>query len=306
MNSGSDTGTGYRSIYLYGETKKKTMSREAEIQKRQDSRLVRQTPQQASLTRIEKSVPVLTSEQVSVVKAYQTGTKLKTASKTQLGDLWDRLIFMLGIRITQASKKDFDEDMDLLTVYILQEFPERTLEEIELAYRMLLRGELGIEAYPILNPNQFSRVVNRYVEKTQDEYNDALDMIDASNEEPTPQPTAEELETLFQQTYQKALAMARKLETFDDYGNYLFDELDKRGLIDFTAEEETEIFKQAREDLIKEKEAQKQAATAPNKLEIEKLIMAIEERSFIGSAPIMTKAKRIALQWYLARLIEKE
>lgn len=216
--------------------------------------------------------------------------------------MWTSLSFLLGLKV--ESVQEFEDYTVDLTAYVLEEYPDRTIEEIILAYKMAVKGRLGVQAYRELNPNSFGSLMRAYDENTASDYQAALDQMDVDEKEPDREPTSEELEAIYRDRLTEAFRAAREGEVYHDYGAYLYDELDRHGHLGFTPEQKREFVEIAGRELTAEKKKEAETSFGIKRMNIQKSIEDLHSGSDTSKQLLIIRAKRICLNKYLKDCIE--
>lgn len=217
---------------------------------------------------------------------------------------WGNVVYILGLKaVDQDEQERFNDDLARLTELVRADYGDRTLEEVVLAYRMLIGGKLGIQAYRELNPASFGTVMKAYDDATGDAYRAALDKMNAEDgeaEEEKPELSEEEKEELFQQVLSNALMVFRNTGSYDDWGNCLYQELASRQMLILTPSQKWELMDQARASIVEEcRKAQQDAQTANSRQDLSRKIDAILSGNPTGESRVKARAMRMAVNNYL-------
>lgn len=217
---------------------------------------------------------------------------------TEIDETTNTLVRLLGMKIAPGDEKAFEDGMDELWTFIQRNYQYRTHEEIRQAYEWLVTGKLGIEVFRELNPVAFGRVMKAYDDATRQDRAFISEKINALPEPGQSQPSAEELDLIFEKSLQEARSMVETGATFFDYGNYLYGELEARKMASWTKAEKKAAMEEARKQLAAEKTAQRdQETNSIRRMDFERAIQAISDGT--AENQIIPRAKRILVNQYL-------
>ncbi|WP_028664440.1 hypothetical protein [Runella zeae] len=182
--------------------------------------------------------------------------------------MWNKIVFLIGMRADidrdEESRELHSDNLISLTSFLQKAFPRVTVEEIEQAYEMAVKGELPnpsypsngesafIKAFPLLNPLQVSQIIGAYLKYRH------VNMAKAYREQKllslpeVPVPTPEQHNKNLIDLLRKAFSTIEAGEMYNDWGNVLYDALDAKKLIHFSVEEKHEFIAQARQEEILE------------------------------------------------------
>ncbi len=163
----------------------------------------------------------------------------------------------------EDSREQHSDNIISLTSFLQRTFPSVTVEEIEQAYEMAIKGDLPnpnpsngepafIKAFPLLNPLQVSQIIGAYLKYRH------VNMTKAYREQKllslpeSPIPTPEQHNENLLNLLRKAFSVIESGETYSDWGNILYDALDAKKRIYFSAEQKHEFIAQARQEEILE------------------------------------------------------
>lgn len=214
----------------------------------------------------------------------------------QLCEFIDKLIEKTGFRFGKIPAGDELALMTLDLVGIInRDYRSLTPNDIDKAFEKGVFGEYG-EFYG-LNTRTFVMWLDSY-EKNR------IDMIaPITNKsrliESRCNLTEEEKDKLMQAAYDRCFGYFEKAGEIRDFGNAVYDWLDKKGLIDLTVDEKNEIFEQAKREVISR--TKQRAVFEGSELNTPYLRL-IDELSQGGEKKqVISTAKRIALKLYFSR-----
>jgi hypothetical protein len=144
--------------------------------------------------------------------------------------------------------------MLMFTAYMQREYKGTPLAEIREAYGMAIKGTLpGVnEVYPVLNPFQLGKIMkawNEYKVQQLEQVNRSQRGLELPE---APPPTEAELDKSFLEILSIALRGALAGKAFTDYGNGVYNFLDRIGQLEFTSEDKYKAMDVAKSELLKD------------------------------------------------------
>ena len=194
-------------------------------------------------------------------------------------------------------------EMNMVERLIILEFPDFSVDEINLAFRKAIAGKLNVspEHYQQFSAKYIAGILNSYREFRIEEmknYNKTL--IPATTE-----PTEETKKQILINGLKSKFQRFEETGEFEDAGNASYDYLDSLGKIPFTTERKKEFMTQAKNEIRNEKAQQKMGKVDSNGLSaIKKYLEALESGG--QKNDVVVKAKKIALKTLFKDLIETE
>lgn len=242
-----------------------------------------------------------------------TSTRCGTLDSAAFTSLWNEIIGLLGVRVTQANLLEHKQYMQAMTAHLQGLYPQWPIEEVRVAYQLAVTGEYGegFEVIVSLTPVQLGKVLRAYRKyKGQLPPGSLTPIQDTGKLLGDGMPTTADIDQAwFDYEVRRAYAQHQQGETYLDRGNGLYDQLDSRGLISFTKERKWDFMKQAQEaverevrsgmymgDWEKRKKAKHMADLIREATEAGKLALPRAEQ-------IRTGAKQLALTTLLNELI---
>ena len=169
---------------------------------------------------------------------------MRELSLKQITALLDDIVGLLGVKILPSEKDSHSDAMLVLTEFVAQSYPNLHAAEIKAAYRLHAKGDLGVESYT-LNPLQFGKVMKAYFDwktiKMAKIVNGGLLEIEA----PAALPTEAEYEAQVWQLIERSFEIVCNDKYYEDFGNVLYDFLDKKGVINLSVERKKQCYVEA-------------------------------------------------------------
>ena len=254
----------------------------------------------SSLVKIENKVVFSDSERLFIDsnKSVRILDKKPIELESELSEMLYSVYYYMGQQITDLELGILVENVmhDLVT-----EFKHQTYEEIKLAFHYGVRGRFG--QFFGLNPATFNGWIRAFLVD-----HGRLESLKKENRfilKQKNEPTQEELEIRSKNFALKAFEEFKINGSYDDFGNPVYEYLDKKGLIPFSNKRKQEIYEQAKVSL-KEKHA---PAFASNQREKEIFKSVISKIESAGKDPIeivRVESRKIALNLFFSELVEMQ
>jgi len=191
-------------------------------------------------TELSKINPDLQSENNLVKQALQA-TKINQALPHEIGGAIsaavDKAIFYLGL-------KTEDSDRDLIKLNVIADvkrhFPLLTVDELAIAIDNGVHGKYGNVVG--LSPKDVYNWINAY--SISNERRENQERLQKEQTE-VKEPTDEEKEKLYFENLINAFEIFKEKGTFSDFGNAVYNYLDKKGKINFTVEQKEDFMRMA-------------------------------------------------------------
>lgn len=187
-------------------------------------------------------------------------------------------------------KKELSFLVESVCELIIKKVPRLRIEEIPFAFKNGALSEYG--PFQGLSVATFIFFAKSYY----DSENRSRMILANRIEDKKPKPTKEEELAAVKDTIIKAYQSFIEKGSYEDYGNFVYDKMDKFGLIALSPFKKDEIYNQAKQSI----EAKKNPQNAGNRQEFKSLSKALElinnPDSISGRNMIKNVAKKIALQ----------
>lgn len=217
--------------------------------------------------------------------------------------------------MNEDNREDAGKNIVLMTQYVQQNYPNVTIQEMELAHQMAIKGEFPLKpkddfkVFAMITPAQVSAVMIRFQEYKRNQLKPAVNTPEfaaLSEPAPLPPPTAEELDVLHLQMLVKAFDTVGQGKVYMDWGSALYDALDAKGLVYFDTAEKYEFLEMAKLEVIGEQEqkVQKMLHTILYKSALN-ILESMKTNNF-DSLNLKSKAKNIALNKLVSELVAME
>lgn len=247
--------------------------------------------------------------EIQKINSKQSLTHVKKALLSPMARNYNRneLIDVIGASVAKAFQKAGQtpekEDSYFITSEVVKDvllfYPNIRVEEIPIAIEKGLVGDFG--NYFGINALSISKFLKAHMES---EYRkkEAIELRKES--EPTKQePTKEERFEAETRVIAQAYNKFCEVGFYDDYGNFIYNKLDERGLIPFNTERKKEMFAKAKENLIR-KNNPSNANNLGERNALKKALNLVLEGMEDANIMIATEAKKIALATLFAELQE--
>ncbi len=229
--------------------------------------------------------------------------------------MWTKIAFLVGLKVNEDNREDAGKNIVLMTQYVQQNYPNVTIQEMELAHQMAIKGEFPLKpkddfkVFAMITPAQVSAVMIRFQEYKRNQLKPAVNTPEfaaLSEPAPLPPPTAEELDVLHLQMLVKAFDTVGQGKVYMDWGSALYDALDAKGLVYFDTAEKYEFLEMAKLEVIGEQEqkVQKMLHTILYKSALN-ILESMKTNNF-DSLNLKSKAKNIALNKLVSELVAME
>lgn len=242
-----------------------------------------------------------------MILAKKVGTTIKLAKSPDLTDMWNRVVFLLGITVYEEDMPAHIDNIKLLSLWVKDSFPEMTCEEVYVAYNLACRRMLKVdEVFSILSPKHVGQILAAYRE-----YVNASEEMKTANKVmllEAEKENADQINEKMEGFLAEAIEQTRAGKNYYDGGNGLFDWLWRTGQLKLTEEEGGGFYDRASKVLPQLLEREKKdlmphQTTA--KAAIEVLLKQIEIQTYNqdNENRIMAHAKRLALLDYLRKQV---
>lgn len=241
----------------------------------------------------------LPSKNELIIQALKD-VKVKNAEPAKIGisisDAIDQAIFFLGLN------KD-TTDVGLLKLTVIQDvkesFPLLTVEEVCIAIKNGSRGKYG---QPIgFAPKDAYNWINAYsISNERRENQERLQKEQAEVKE----PTEEEKEKLYFDNLINAFEIFKEKGTFSDFGNAVYNYLDKKGKINFTVEQKEDFMRMALANLKNEFNPLQHVGNMIKANEFKLILNEIIEQP--KNLRVVSEAKRCALNHLFKEMAEMD
>ncbi len=256
---------------------------------------------------------------MNTVEKYKTGQNLPLEVKATFSMLSSKadpkalqnevltgiaMAFAMTGQKSNFSQEEFKNELAFLVKntsdQILIEVPNIRLEEIPLAIKKGILGELG--EWFGLNVVTFVKFIKVYYESEKR----LKIMID--NRIPEPEklpPSPEELRIAENEIIVNAFKKFSETGSYEDHGNHIYNKLDARGLIPYTGDRKKKFMEEAKSNLLARNNT-KTALSLEEKRTFERVVSAIMNNTPDSRKDIVREAKKIALKVLFNELIEME
>ncbi|MGV3561581.1 hypothetical protein [Larkinella arboricola] len=233
------------------------------------------------------------------------GKTVADANVSELNALINEIVSLLGVKVTAEDKQEHLKGLVTLIKWIKRKYAHYTLEEIQLAYELLIARELDIAPFRAIDASYFSDTMaayKRYRENNtelREVYRNQLHLPPANTEK-----TQAEIAAQMEGYLAEALEVVRNGGEYPDTGNGLYDWLDKQGRIPYTNAEKYEFVKQA-EPLVRANLTTDLANTSDQwtRRSLSALIKASMHNNADMAARVRAYAKYLAVNHYLKSLL---
>ncbi|MFB5946091.1 hypothetical protein [Albibacterium profundi] len=211
----------------------------------------------------------------------------------------DDLRKVLGLAIVKAyqdlGQSMNDEDSaylsNVLPFEVKKQVPSIRIQEIPIAINRGVYGEYG--KYYGLNATTFISFLKAYIE-TEDRKKAILD-YHRSLEPAKKEPTEEEVQEGIKKAIINAYNIFLEKGFYEDYGNFIYDKMDEKNMINLNTARKNEIYIQAQQSILTKKSPQ----NAGNRSEFKEFTSIVDSisdpSSVMGKEMIKKEAKKIAL-----------
>lgn len=250
---------------------------------------------------------------------------MKHATLQDMQNLLNELVDLLGIKVQENARPQYNMGLFKLTVFMQREFPAITIESVLLAYNLGIKGVLPdgkggiLEMFAELNPRAFGKVMTGYKLLLQEEAEairiakereaKAQDRLPENAAVPSPEVQEKNSRFLFGCAY-TAIAAGK---TYHDLGNALYDWLYRTGRIPFSQERKDEMLAQAKIMVERDHRVKGHAGNGPENRKARSIAEIMEKNLPIGEdeakgvwQQIYSRAKQIAFETLIKELIEME
>ncbi|MDR3551263.1 MAG: hypothetical protein P4L31_07660 [Candidatus Babeliales bacterium] len=186
--------------------------------------------------------------------------------------------------------------VDELKSEILRSYPAIRLEEICLAIHKGSIGDYG-QVYN-LSLNAFVGFIREYM-NSEARLTASKDFLKIDTEKPQNKPSADELAKANKQNVLNAFDAYKSHGFYNDYGNYIFDQLANYGILNFTEDDKVKIWKKAKRNVFNS--FQKIALTIDQRNERARRLKELKENP--DHTLFYIEAKKIALIHFFAELV---
>ncbi|WP_138994026.1 hypothetical protein [Larkinella sp. C7] len=238
------------------------------------------------------------------------GKKVADATVNDLNALLNGIIALIGIKVSAEDKPEHLKTVLTVLKWIQSQYATWTIEEIKLAYELLVSRKLGIEVYRAIDPNYFSDVMAAYLRfrqgnvELQRVYRDQLLLPESTPKE----PDQDEAEKWMEFTLKRAVETVKHGGQYQDLGNALYDWLDSKGKIQMSKEQKIGFWNRAIDeitwDIANNQGKNKTLHETERTKQIRDLASLINGMlTPTASNRVLTYAKVLALNHYLVSLI---
>lgn len=175
---------------------------------------------------------------IDLIKQAIQSQKISESTDKDLSKRFSLIFWMIGLRNQHVPT---DEQMKMLFQYIRKNFPDRSINEITLAFDKAINNQLEVDDYKPYDQftlEYFLRIFNAYRKWSYQLLKD-FQKPEEPKQLPMPETTKEEM----QQDIQEYLN--RKHLNINFVPPYLFDYCERLGLINLTKEQKFEIYEKA-------------------------------------------------------------
>ncbi|GAA4464126.1 hypothetical protein GCM10023189_42960 [Nibrella saemangeumensis] len=228
------------------------------------------------------------------------GLKCSQATLADFTSIWNEIIVMLGIKVSDANVSEHRDNLRALSAFMSREYPHLTLDEIRQAYTAGVTRKLGIEMYAELNARQVGNVIDAFMIWRRRELHEEIQSQRLLSLPETPQPTPEELERKMVELFRFAWKAIEVKGSYIDFGNHIYDWLDSKGLIPFSDSRKWEFVRDAEKRLKAELTAEgskgfaQEHKAARRLAEVMAKVTDFNDHDADTKARIRVKAKQIA------------
>jgi hypothetical protein len=256
---------------------------------------------------IEKQKTQLTDQEKGMIVARMTNAPIKELTKqTKLKGIAD---LIRGAYLTAGyNLKGSDSDEQAESVFLMAQglsdamevrHPSYTLEDLTLAFKFGIFGDFG--EYKGLSVVTFEGWVRAYDIKRRDAQFKYYKEQEKRAATELPEKTETEKERILTDATKKAFAEFRKCGRFNDVGNAIYNHLDKKGLLQFSAKEKRGFMIEAKEQL-KNKNNPLFAKDSMQRSDLRVLISKIENKDKNTNALIIQEAKKQAINEHFKKI----
>jgi hypothetical protein len=204
----------------------------------------------------------------SILKARLTAKPIQEATKAELSALWNELVRL--VQVSFYTDEEFNQwvaDLPVRNAWLIREFGRTSLDEVRLAYNMLVKEELHkadgrvLEAYPTIGPKNLGEVLaayRRYVDgnRSVTEFLSTGKYLPEVKKEPRP----DQIDTFMELALAEALKQVGQGIEYEDIGNGLYVWLFKQGRLRPSDDEFEEALELAKARVLISLADQKEAA----------------------------------------------
>lgn len=248
------------------------------------------------LSKINSDLP----SENSLVKQALQATKINQALPHEIGGAIsgaiDKAIFYLGLKTDET-----DRDLIKLNVIadIKRHFPLLTVDELAIAIDNGVHGKYG--AVVGLSPKDVYNWINAY--SISNERRENQERLQKEQTE-VKEPTEEEKEKLRWDNMINAFAIFKEKGTFNDFGNAVYNYLDKKEKINFSVEQKEDFMRMALINLKNQFNPLQHVGNMVKAGEFKAILNEIIEQP--KSIRVVSEAKKVALNTFFSELAEME
>lgn len=244
--------------------------------------------------------------EVSIYKKTQELAPMRSAMVRALDDaaIGNTVKMSVAKAFADSGQKPTKEDVNYIVPALINEvkrhFPNIRIDEIPIAINNGILGHYG--EYFGINVVSFMKFIRAYY-SSQERAQMAIAALPVPEEKP--QPTEQEILAAEKQMISDAFASYRQNGYYLDIANHVYNKLNGRGLIQFTAQRKKEFYEQARLELLQDNHNSLRGSIAErNKMKT--LVSGLMANEGDAVNKITRRAKQIALNAYFNELQEME
>lgn len=246
----------------------------------------------------QQQIAFYTTDEKQMIEAK----KSNVISQIDKRDLFEKLktiikavYFKAGFEIKGNNEVEIAEQIILLTQAFMQEllirFSEICISEIEIALNNGIYKKYG--EYMALSSVTFITWIDKYYEQRRDlifKQRQIEEKIDRNKEIAIPNP--EQIENDLRKLSLEAFEKFKKTGFYNDYGNCVYDYLNKKGMIKFSSEEKNKFMFEAKLKIAEEDKEKR----------FKDFLLLIERKDKKATNIVVCEAKRIALNKYFSTI----
>lgn len=224
--------------------------------------------------------------------------------------MWTKIAFLVGLKVNESNQQEAGNNIVLMTQYVQKHYPNVTIQEMELAHELAIKGELPLKpkddfkVFSMITPVQVSAILQRFQQYKTAQLKPVFTQ-GIFDEPPLPPPTPEELDVFHLEMLCKAFGAVNEGTVYMDWGNVLYDALDAKGLIYYSTPEKYEFLELAKSEAIAEQEQKVQGMLHTVLYKSALNVLESMKASDFNSLSLKAKAKNIALNQMVSELIEQ-
>jgi hypothetical protein len=184
-------------------------------------------------------IEVVTTENeirfISAISNPKIGELSTIDTKDRLIDILAKWRWMSGVNTTNQDENEIAHEMALICKFIINNYPNITLDEISLSIDLSLTNKLecDVRTFNVFSPMYVSRILNAYIEYKNGTFNDLMrkkhDLEEKRNKDK--EPTDKEKMDSMIETIEHFYDKFKNGEEIEDYFNILYNYFRKKNII---------------------------------------------------------------------------